>query len=469
MIVNAGNNALLTGGDRASGGPRKPERRPTALTTSTVSTCGTSSLESEVPARRAAKKPASTKKLPSSDCNNDALAKMIAKEMVASIIAGGSSASTDQRKNPLKDLDMDAINEMVRMAMQQQLSSGRTDRDEDCKNGAVVDDEEEDGDEEDYCDYNAKKHERDDSATLPTASATTWTGTSGSSAGMSDGSNASDAPMDIWNPSFWDLSVPDHNDTSSRYSGSRGPSKGSDYESGASERDEQSRGKMITEFLKDRNNEILSSDSEEDEENSSVLSDISGLTGVFEDYPSERRQKKSAPPPTGDTESILGSAYGTLATTSTASKRRKQKNKIVSYSVHFAKVEVRQYERIMTDNPSSTGGPSIGIGWDYVEQKPVHIDDYEVKRSSKRHRRMRKGDLILNRSRREKLIRSLGYSERDIAANVRELNKLRSQRRQTVNNLNAAKMEEAVESVKLQMKKMLFIQPKELSGERYEL
>jgi len=464
MIVDTP-NVVITSTDRVSKSLRKPQRRLTAVTTSTASTSALSSmgsLDDDNDTKYSySRKTAATRKSPSSSGRDDSdvLVRMIAKQMVSSIVAesAGSAKKKSPSKQDLRNLDMDAIAEMVRSTMQKQFSSRHLDQEDD----------NEDEEEEDFCDY--KEEKDNDAATLLTATGTTFTGTTGSS-GMSEVSNVTgrqEAPMDIWNPSFWDLSAPD-NDTSTRNSGTLG--QVSDYENGAEPVDERSRGRMISEFLSDRNNEIVSSDSENDED-CSVLSDISGLTGVFDDHPSERQTKKKTqvvPTRKGDTGSIVGSGHGTLATASTSSKRRKKK-KIVRYSVNFGDVEVRRYERIMTDNPASAGGPSIGIGWEYETKSPVNIDDYEVKRSSKKYR-SRPSDLVMNRHEREKLIRSLGYTERDIACNVRELNKLRCQRRQTVNNLSAAKMEEAVESVKHQMKKLLFLQrdPKELM-ERCEL
>jgi len=173
------------------------------------------------------------------------------------------------------------------------------------------------------------------------------------------------------------------------------------------------------------------------------------LTGVFEDFPLRE---------SGST----GGYHHSIANTTTSTALKKNKRALMN-SVSFKEVQVRQYERIMTDNPSCTGGPAIGVGWRFVSEKPVSVDEWELCR--------RKGsrspsELVLNRARREKLIRGLGYADREIAANVRELNRLRSQRRQTVNNLSAQKVEEAVETAKRQVKRLLFLQrsPKDLTS-----
>ena len=127
--------------------------------------------------------------------------------------------------------------------------------------------------------------------------------------------------------------------------------------------------------------------------------------------------------------------------------------------VRFSYVHVRHYERILCLNPACSRGPSVGIGWGFVSQEPpatssgMSLDAWEDAR-----RRIRSpSELLLSRSYREALIREWGYSEREMAAAVRELNKLRSNRRQTVNNLGAQKMEETVEAVFLKVKKLLLL------------
>ena len=54
------------------------------------------------------------------------------------------------------------------------------------------------------------------------------------------------------------------------------------------------------------------------------------------------------------------------------------------------------------------------------------------------------------------MLLSLGYSEKDIAEAVRASNRIKHLRRQTVSNMGSQKMEEAVESAKKQVKRILF-------------
>jgi hypothetical protein len=114
--------------------------------------------------------------------------------------------------------------------------------------------------------------------------------------------------------------------------------------------------------------------------------------------------------------------------------------------VRFSTVQVRQYERIIGDNPSCSSGPSISIGWNYDKNRIIteSIDDFEYKHSCLR---LVDEEMILSRHEREQLLSDLGYSKSKIAEAVRKNIKEKTKRRQTVNNLNAMPMEQMLENV----------------------
>ena len=282
--------------------------------------------------------------------------------------------------------------------------------------------------------------------------------------------------MDIWHPDFWNdcgfeaVTLPE------RKSSNPGSSEGSRTSSNDAvnqyKRSNDSCSVSVNEFFVRQGHEISSSDSEgsSKEDDCSVLSDISGLTECFDSdnhIPSKPKARRfsfgtrtatTKSSSTADYESMLGSHLSSCASKtssmSSSKQKRKKKSSASQRSVTFSEVQVRQYERILCENPACSAGPSIGIGWRFVEQNPLHVDEWEGKNRKGRSQ----SELLLSRASREKLIRKLGYSERDIAAAVRELNKVRALRRQTVNNLGAQKMEEAVESVRSKVKSILFLQ-----------
>lgn len=317
------------------------------------------------------------------------------------------------------------------------------------------------------------------------------TNSSGGLSQLSNQTGGQETPMDIWHPDFWNADVKNEDEIGDEVNDSMGPLQlrsvkgeqsterttstpgGSSGDSGGTG---GASGRSLHDFIHDLKEIHSSSDSDGDD--CSVLSDISGLTGVFPDYSADRKKSDDGEAVTAaetassasqsksngvKSRSSLSQEPSTQYSSSVAgtgsSARRKRKKRIVSYTVNFSTVHVRYYERILGDNPSCTNGPPLGIGWNFIEKGKKKVDDWEMERGRLRST----SELVLNRRQREKIIESLGYKEKDIAAAVRELNKARYQRRQTVNNLGAQKMEEAVENAKRKMKKLLFMERKHQS------
>jgi hypothetical protein len=91
-----------------------------------------------------------------------------------------------------------------------------------------------------------------------------------------------------------------------------------------------------------------------------------------------------------------------------------------------------------------------------VEADPMCVNTFEKR--ERRSRAQSLTDLQLSKATRLKLVRTLGYTDREIAANVRALNKSRSNRKQTVDNLGVEKVEEAMEKVKRKVKSLFSLQ-----------
>jgi hypothetical protein len=215
------------------------------------------------------------------------------------------------------------------------------------------------------------------------------------------------------------------------------------------------------------------------EDDVSVLSDITGLTGAFTEAGSKRSAKEAEGKKekvvfslkdsdsfkefTGDHRPFLGSTMYDRVSVKNLTIRKKAKelnssplsSARSSISVSFSHVHVRHYERIMNDNPASAAGPSIGIGWRFVEADPVCVDAFEKRPRTKAESLE---DLQLNKTTRLALVRALGYTDKEIAASVRDLNKCRSNRKQTVDNLGVEKVEEAFEKVRRKVKRIFSLQ-----------
>ena len=128
-------------------------------------------------------------------------------------------------------------------------------------------------------------------------------------------------------------------------------------------------------------------------------------------------------------------------------------NPRIKRNVSFAQVNIREYERIMGDNPSVTCGPPLSLGWRYVpEATIISIDDYEEGKGSPRQ----SSEFLVPKVVRERLLKEhADVSRREMVAAVRSIQKEKSKRQQTVVNLPMQKTEERVEGAKRKIKKIL--------------
>ena len=127
-------------------------------------------------------------------------------------------------------------------------------------------------------------------------------------------------------------------------------------------------------------------------------------------------------------------------------------------AVHFSTVSVRYHETVLGVNPFCTSGPPISLGWYHdpsLADSNVPIDEYE--RYLHPTAPKSEWDLALSRAERERRLLDAGYSRDKIAAAIREANRVKDQRRQTVLTLGAAGAQEFAESVGRTTKKALLL------------
>ncbi|KAL7536407.1 hypothetical protein ACHAXR_007143 [Thalassiosira sp. AJA248-18] len=133
---------------------------------------------------------------------------------------------------------------------------------------------------------------------------------------------------------------------------------------------------------------------------------------------------------------------------------KKPKGKrVMNRSVSFANINIREYERVLGDNPSVTSGPPLSIGWRYApEPISMRIDDYEDGKGEPRS----SSEYLVPKTVRENMLRDhADVSRREMVAAVRAIQKEKAQRRKTVVNLSMHKTEEKVEGAKHKLKKIL--------------
>lgn len=111
----------------------------------------------------------------------------------------------------------------------------------------------------------------------------------------------------------------------------------------------------------------------------------------------------------------------------------------------FGNIEIRQYTRVLGDNPACPAGPPISLGWKYSPKSiVVSVDVYETGREPRR----KDATLRLSVKRRETILRALGYSTRDLIEADRIRKKDQILRERTVSRIRFSHFDETVENAK---------------------
>mmetsp|Transcript_4238 Transcript_4238/g.8569 ORF Transcript_4238/g.8569 Transcript_4238/m.8569 type:complete len:248 (-) Transcript_4238:221-964(-) len=120
--------------------------------------------------------------------------------------------------------------------------------------------------------------------------------------------------------------------------------------------------------------------------------------------------------------------------------------------IRFDKIEMREYERSLSDNPSTTSGPPIGIGWKYNPSATVVMDIEEYEVYKEKYARSKSELAIPARTRRE-MLQEAGFSKTEIATAVRRARKDKDRRNLSVQNQKYDPLAEKVDRVKQGIKR----------------
>ena len=116
-------------------------------------------------------------------------------------------------------------------------------------------------------------------------------------------------------------------------------------------------------------------------------------------------------------------------------------------AVSFGLIQVREYNRVVGDNPTVRAGPPMSIGWEFVQKQDVPVDDYEKLKPP------RTSDFRMGSFTRKILLRhEFDVSLEDIRAAEKIARKIQIQRCQTMQQgKTGAAIEYAMESFKRKM------------------
>jgi hypothetical protein len=120
--------------------------------------------------------------------------------------------------------------------------------------------------------------------------------------------------------------------------------------------------------------------------------------------------------------------------------------------VSFGSVRIQYYERVIDVNPGTSSGVSLGIGWKFNKSRRLPIDEYELQRGGVRYKAQQ---LVLPRYIREDIAKEFGFSQKEIAEGTRQNLRYKNERKQTIDNLNLAGVEEKLESAQRKVVRLM--------------
>lgn len=128
-------------------------------------------------------------------------------------------------------------------------------------------------------------------------------------------------------------------------------------------------------------------------------------------------------------------------------------------AVQFDTIYIRSYNQTIGDNPSVSIGTPITLDWDYEEEAPVSINDFEATRRATRKAGSNKAvmqRLALNYyQRRSRLMYYCGHSEEEIDKAEKSVDKVRRQRNFTAFTSDLWWLEDILRSAGRKTKKMV--------------
>lgn len=181
----------------------------------------------------------------------------------------------------------------------------------------------------------------------------------------------------------------------------------------------------------------------------SCLKQDTSIAATISTVSSTGTNHSSLPSVSGDgsmDEGTVGNTKPSRASTDNANAPSKQQQKERCSVVTFERIDIREYNVALSENPSCSEGPPIELGWKFHDKQSVLVEDFEEIRRSQRRRRL--PELLLSeRERRRLLVEQGGYTQHQLKENVRVVEQLKRQRVLTYLFLPAMALDEAAEDM----------------------
>lgn len=139
-------------------------------------------------------------------------------------------------------------------------------------------------------------------------------------------------------------------------------------------------------------------------------------------------------------QSLYSSRHDAPVSESTRQEAFRRSSTSSSSLISFDKVQIRSYDIIITDNPSTSCGPPVGLGWTHSDTEECYdIDNYEDSRGPPRS----KDELTMPSSVRYEMLRLAGCSRNSLQKASAQVKEQRAKRKKS---LQSYRRKERVES-----------------------
>lgn len=146
-----------------------------------------------------------------------------------------------------------------------------------------------------------------------------------------------------------------------------------------------------------------------------------------------------------DVEDPLTTSSSSSSKSVVVARRRplEESSNIDRRRLRFSTITVREHRRILGDNVTVMG-PPISISWEYEVEQVYDLDEYEVACEDTRRTQ---AELKIPSKHRDEMLKTCGYTRKEIQEAIKRSNIARGQRKRTIETLKLQPLQEAFEKI----------------------